>query len=102
LAIATRVSKAGRGSAPILVQAQALRDLPTRAPDGPQSGFAIIPDDALLHPVAAAGPTEDRSHDADVQRAIAAAQQAGLTSYRVEIAPDGTIAIIVGTPPDAG
>jgi hypothetical protein len=37
---------------------------------------------------------------ADVKRAIAAAEQAGLTSYRVEIATDGTIAIIVGDPAD--
>src|SRR6478736_10531118 len=34
----------------------------------------------------------------DVKRAIAAAEQAGLVSYRVEIAPDGTIGIIVGDP----
>jgi len=33
---------------------------------------------------------------ADVKRAIAAAEQAGLRDYRVEIAPDGTIAIVVG------
>jgi hypothetical protein len=33
---------------------------------------------------------------ADVRRAIAAAEQAELRSYRVEIAPDGTIAIVVG------
>ena len=33
---------------------------------------------------------------ADVKRAIGAAEQAGLSSYRVEIAPDGTITIVVG------
>ncbi|MXO89115.1 hypothetical protein [Alteraurantiacibacter aestuarii] len=32
----------------------------------------------------------------DVQRAISAARDAGLRDYRVEIAPDGTIAIVVG------
>ena len=44
--------------------------------------------------------TPDRAHwrQSDVKRSIAAAQQAGLQSYRVEIAPDGTIAIIVGAP----
>lgn len=36
----------------------------------------------------------------EAARAIAAAEQAGLQSYRVEIAPDGTIAIIVGPPSD--
>jgi hypothetical protein len=34
----------------------------------------------------------------DVKRAIAAAQQAQLANYRVEIAPDGTISIVVGGP----
>lgn len=32
----------------------------------------------------------------DVQRALAAARKAGIERYRVEISPDGTIAIIVG------
>lgn len=36
--------------------------------------------------------------EADVERAIAAAEQAGLGTYRVEISPDGTIAIVVGVP----
>jgi len=35
---------------------------------------------------------------ADVRRAINAAEQAGLRAYRIEIAPDGTIAIVVGSP----
>lgn len=44
--------------------------------------------------------TEPRWRDADVGRAIAAAEQAGLAAYRVEIAPDGTIAIVVGMSPE--
>ncbi len=46
--------------------------------------------------------TRDRARwrQTDVKRALAAAEQAGLESYRVEIAPDGTIAIIVGSPAD--
>lgn len=36
--------------------------------------------------------------DADLKRALGAAEKAGLGSYRVEIAPDGTISIIVGAP----
>lgn len=39
-----------------------------------------------------------RWRQTDIKRAIAAAEQAGLEAYRVEIAPDGTIAIIVGSP----
>lgn len=41
-----------------------------------------------------------RWRQSDVKRAIAAAEQAELGSYRVEIAPDGTIAIVVGDPAD--
>jgi len=40
--------------------------------------------------------------EADVRRAIAIAEEAGLKDYRVEIAIDGTIAIVVGAPADAG
>lgn len=36
----------------------------------------------------------------DLKRAIAVAQQAGLEAYRVEIAPDGTISVVVGGPPE--
>ena len=32
---------------------------------------------------------------ADLKRAIGVAEEAGLKSYRIEIAPDGTITIIV-------
>lgn len=32
----------------------------------------------------------------DITRAIKAAEDAGLQSYRIEIAPDGTITIVVG------
>ena len=34
--------------------------------------------------------------ESDVRRAIGAAEKAGLHRYRVEIAPDGTISIVVG------
>ncbi len=47
------------------------------------------------------GAAEPRWTEADVERAIAAAERAGLPTYRVEIAPDGTIAIVVGAPPEA-
>jgi hypothetical protein len=74
---------------------------------------------AQLEPAAALGAFEPRAADGDgapsatsdkratrhwrqseVKRAIAAAEQAGLEAYRVEVAPDGTIAIIVGAPAD--
>lgn len=47
-----------------------------------------------------ATPGKGRWRQSEVKRAIAAAEQAGLEAYRVEVAPDGTIAIIVGTPAD--
>lgn len=34
--------------------------------------------------------------DADLKRAIRIAERSGLKAYRIEIAPDGTIAIMVG------
>ncbi|HEY1124081.1 MAG TPA: hypothetical protein VGE65_00485 [Sphingobium sp.] len=46
-----------------------------------------------------ADPNEDARdagwRDEDLKRAIAVAEEAGLTSYRIEIAPDGTITIFV-------
>lgn len=42
-----------------------------------------------------------RWRQSDVKRAIAAAEQAGLSAYRVEVAPDGTISIVVGACSDA-
>lgn len=61
-------------------------------------GFAMMPDQA------ATPSTKDQTHrkaqwrQSDVKRAIAAAEQAGLRLYRVEIALDGTISIVVGAP----
>ncbi|HLY89058.1 MAG TPA: hypothetical protein VKQ27_08745 [Acetobacteraceae bacterium] len=34
--------------------------------------------------------------EADLKRALAAAQKSGIRQYRVEIAVDGTIAVVVG------
>jgi hypothetical protein len=34
--------------------------------------------------------------EVDIKRAISAAEKARLRSYRVDIAPDGTISIVVG------
>jgi hypothetical protein len=46
------------------------------------------------------GPNPPRWLEADVERAIATAERAGLRGYRIEIAPDGTIAIVVGNLPE--
>jgi hypothetical protein len=37
-----------------------------------------------------------RQRQADVEAALNAVKQAGITSYRLEVAPDGTISIVVG------
>jgi hypothetical protein len=41
---------------------------------------------------------EPRLNEADLERAIAVAERAGLRGYRIEIAVDGTISIVVGSP----
>jgi len=57
---------------------------------------------SMAEPLPSDDDTADqRWREADLARAIAAAEKAGLRAYRVEIAPDGTIAIVVGIPPEA-
>jgi hypothetical protein len=55
-----------------------------------------MPDDAAQP--AGRHTSPGRWRQADVKRAIAAAESAGLAAYRVEIAADGTISIVVGMP----
>ena len=59
-------------------------------------GFAM-PDET---PRSSEGAPARAWRESELRRAISAAEKAGLHHYRVEIAPDGTIAIVVGTPPD--
>lgn len=56
-----------------------------------------MPDDAAT-PSSEAEPRKPHWRQVDVKRAIAAAEKAGLDDYRIEIAPDGTISIVVGGP----
>lgn len=86
--IGIRASGAGGAQRPIQIKAQVLRDRP--AASGGTLGF-VLPAD----PPCGEG-AEPRWSDADVERAIAAAERAGLAAYRIEIGPDGTIAIVVG------
>jgi hypothetical protein len=85
--------------APFHIKSQLLR----RAQLGPGAALDVFeprggPDAAEEANAPARGKA--RWRQSDLKRAIAAAQQAELESYRVEIAPDGTIAIIVGAPAD--
>jgi hypothetical protein len=58
-------------------------------------GFTLMTDPCDTHPDAKA-PSKPRWRQSDLKRAISAAEEAGLRSYRVDIATDGTISIIVG------
>jgi hypothetical protein len=53
-----------------------------------------MPEDAERPPSQIQTP-KGRWRQADVKRAITAAEQAGLGCYRIEIAHDGTISIVV-------
>lgn len=99
--MATRVSAHKGGAAPIQIRAQVLRERPSFPPPGPMSGFAIAPHPDAPSPVKA-GARKGNWREKDLERAIGAAKEAGLTSYRVEISPDGTISIVVGGPADDG
>lgn len=80
---------------PYQIRAQMLRDGKHRAPPGLLLGGAPMPDYAAT-PSHEKAPGKGQWRQSDVRRAIAAAEQAGLELYRVEIAPDGTISIVVG------
>jgi hypothetical protein len=89
-----------RGSVPIQIRAQALRRRPAAGPQIAAMAFPVVPEGAAKGPRKAAAQRSGQWRQSDVRRAINAAEKAGLASYRVEIAPDGTIAIIVGDPAD--
>lgn len=80
--------------APIRIQAQALRRKKAAAQADAMGAFPIVLDDPDEP------PKKKTWRQADVKRAIAAAEEAGLSSYRVEVASDGTISVIVGDPAD--
>jgi hypothetical protein len=95
----TRASAGGRDeAAPIQIRAQFLRERGACAPQGPSSGFAITLDDEAESKSECAPRRRASWQQKDVERALRAAREAGLTAYRVEIAPDGTISIVVGDP----
>lgn len=92
--MATRSSAHSGGADPIQIQARLLRDWQWLDPPGATSGFSIPPGEEASQPKSATGRRRGW-REKDVERAIGAARDAGLTAYRVEIAPDGTIAIVV-------
>ena len=84
--------------APFHIKAQILR----RSQIQPERALEVFePRDSEADAVTDAPASNKRTwRQSDVKRALAAAQQAGLDSYRVEVTPDGTISIIVGMPAD--
>ena len=94
--MATRTSSDGENADSVRIQSQYLRDSETGAAAGPISGFAVLPEGEPLPPIVCQPDAGQTWQDEDLKRAIDAAKAAGLRSYRVEIAPDGTISLIVG------
>lgn len=84
----------------IQIQAQALRQRKGSAPPAGGAAFPMMPDIVTTAADGEAAARKTPWRQSDVRRAIAAAEQAGLSVYRVEIAPDGTISIVVGTQSD--
>lgn len=78
----------------IQIKAQVLRDWPEQDTLGPMGASPIKADPGAE----GAG----RWTEAEVKRAIACAEAAGLASYRIELAPDGTVSIVVGDPSPDG
>jgi hypothetical protein len=81
---------------PFQIRAQSLRHWEDFTPAGGLSGIAFMPEQTTT-------PSRRKGswRQSDITRAIGAAEQAGLGTYRVEIAPDGTITIVVGESPEA-
>ena len=75
-----------------------LREKRYDAPPGALWGFALMPEDAATDSNVEGTAPERQWRQAEVKQALDAAQEAGLAAYRVEIAPDGTISIVVGAP----
>ena len=81
---------------PFQIRAQALREPPAAANAGTVASFALPDDLAPTPPDPASG---EQWRTADLKRALSAARDADLKNYRVEIAPDGTISLVVSSSP---
>ena len=90
--VAKRSSGAVAGKPPFVIQAQVLRERQAAVNAGGIASFVLPDEPAAVDRPDGAGAWRT----ADLKRALAAARDAGLSDYRVEIAPDGTIALVVG------
>jgi hypothetical protein len=89
----------GTPVAPFHIKSQTLRQMQLE----PMTALGVF-DARVAETAPSSSDNETRARprwrQSEVKRLIAAAEQAGLESYRVEIAPDGTISIVVGAPAD--
>lgn len=98
--IAIRAPSPGPRDVPINVRADALHKWSESSEaNGAMAGLGLMPQ------AMATGLNGDQSPpgewcDEQLKRAIAAAEEAGIASYRIEIAPNGTITIVVPAPPE--
>jgi hypothetical protein len=95
--IAIRASTSEGSKDPIQIRAQVLRGQRASADRSTIMGFEMADHAGEPAEQTAGAPWRE----ADVRRAIRLAQEAGLANYRVEIAPDGTIAIVVANMPES-
>jgi hypothetical protein len=77
------------------IQAHLLRRWISADPKNTVEAEALAADE----PTACADTDSSEAKDANLERAIEIAKEAGLENYRVELSPDGKVTIIVGPPP---
>ncbi len=80
--------------APLHIRSQAVKGAGSSLRIGAGSGMTAFPLDVTQAAPAKRGAWRER----DLRRALAVARCAKLRNYSVEIAPDGTISILVGNP----
>jgi hypothetical protein len=80
---------------PLQIQARILRDLENSMLTDPMPGFEL-PKESSGNWDKSEKRRRVQWRETDLRRAIVAAKRAGLRFYSVDIAPDGTISIVVG------
>ncbi len=90
-------SQVPQGSKAIEIRADILSRCEVAASGHDVLGVSRMSGDGLPGPAKRDAQPDAGWQDADLRRAIAIAQEAGLASYRIEIAPDGTITITVAS-----
>ena len=83
------------------IESQLLRQSRFAARENRMGPFWMMPEAAGEQANASSPRRKTNWRQADIRRAISAAEQAGLKSYRVEIGTDGTVSIIVGAPAES-